>query len=498
MSSETGQSESLVFGTDGWRAVIADGFTFSNLRRAAQAYAEHLLDNGGAGPVLVGYDTRFSGRRFALEVAGVLRSRGLDAMLSADYLPTPALSFAVKHHAAAGGVMITASHNPPAYSGFKLKGPYGGTATEEIYRDVARRVRREAPAPVSGAVLAGIEEFDVRDDYYRALAQLVDLEAIREADVSLVHDPMGGAGCGWLKGFATATEALRVEETRGKPDPLFYGVNPEPIPANLQATRELLEVPGSRSSGGPLFAVATDGDGDRLGVVLPGGAYFNSHQIFAVLLDHLARRSDEGAGAGGTAVPQVVKTFTVSRIIERLARRRGLEVVETPVGFKYIVDAMLPGPERTGVLIGGEESGGIGIGRHLPERDGLANALLLVEAVVAGGRSLAEVFTGLEEETAWRHAYDRRDLHLTDTAVQDRAMARLADPPDRFGDWRVVSGEDLDGVKLNLAAADEDEASAWLLFRASGTEPVLRVYCEAPEPAAVTAILEVAEEFVRS
>lgn len=483
----------LVFGTDGWRDVIAERFTFDNLRKAAAAYAEHLLERSASGPVLVGYDTRFLGRRFAREVAGVLRRSGLEALVSADYLPTPALSFAVAHYGASGGVMITASHNPPEYSGFKLKGSYGGTATDDIYRDVARRARSAEAPPAGGSNSDDIGEFDVREPYYEALGRLVDLELLRRADATLVHDPMGGAGSGWLKGFANATGALRVEETRARPDPLFHGVNPEPIPANLQPTSELMEGPSERSlgaprmGGGPLFAVATDGDADRLGVVLPGGAYFNSHQIFAVLLDHLARSRPADAPAAA-----VVKTFTVSRIVERLARARGLEVKETPVGFKYIVDAMLAGD----VLIGGEESGGIGVGGHLPERDGIANALLLLEAVVKAGEPLAELFARLEQETGWRHAYDRLDLHLADEATKARALARLADPPGAIGGWEVTSVEDRDGLKLNLASESTAAPTAWLLFRASGTEPVLRLYCEAPDPDAVRQLLDAAERLV--
>ncbi|HZJ10058.1 MAG TPA: phosphoglucomutase/phosphomannomutase family protein [Trueperaceae bacterium] len=481
------QSESLVFGTDGWRDVFADRFTFANLRRAARAYGEHLLERSAAGsPVLVGYDTRFMGRRFALEVAAVLRSLDLDALVSRDYLPTPALSFAVKHLGARGGVMLTASHNPPQYGGFKLKGAYGGTATDDIYRDVERRVgQRTVPAPTA-AERDAVGDFDVRKQYYEALAQLVDLDALRRADATLVHDPMGGAGCGWLRGFATATRALRVEETRGRPDPLFHGVNPEPIPGNLLTTQELMQSSSGRAGSDPVFAVATDGDGDRLGVVLPGGEYFNSHQIFAVLLSHLERTRRPAAAAG------VVKTFTVSRIVERLARARGLPVVETPVGFKYIVDAMLAGD----VIIGGEESGGIGVGMHLPERDGLANALLLLEAVVSAGEPLAEIFAALERETGWQHAYRRVDLQLAGDGSKERVLAQLADPPASFGGWGVASVEDLDGVKLNLSRHEGAEPTAWLLLRASGTEPVLRLYCEAPSTAAVKQILAAAEAFV--
>src|SRR5690606_20841598 len=307
------------FGTDGWRDLIADRFTFANVRRAARAYAEHLSERGG-GLVLVGHDTRFMAREFALQAAGVLAGHGLDVRVSAGYLPTPALSFAVKRHGAAGGVMITASHNPPTYGGFKLKGPYGGTATQQIYADVAARLSQapQDPGPTR------LETFDVRGEYCAALAGLVDLGLIRPSGLRVVHDAMGGAGAGWLARFGKHTGAFRVTEVRGRPDPLFHGVNPEPIAANLAVTAEEMAEAGGRQDA-PVLAVATDGDADRLGVVLPGGRYFDSHQIFAVLLDHLQKRGGSG---------RVVKTFTVSRIVERLAALRGLEVVETPVGFK--------------------------------------------------------------------------------------------------------------------------------------------------------------------
>ncbi|HET8985393.1 MAG TPA: phosphoglucomutase/phosphomannomutase family protein, partial [Trueperaceae bacterium] len=348
--------ETLTFGTDGWRDVIADRFTFANLRRAAQAYATYLRSSSDDdGLVLIGYDTRFMAREFAAAVAGVLAANGLQASVSQTYLPTPALSFAVKQRGARGGVMLTASHNPPKYGGFKLKGPYGGSATDDVYRAVARLVPDvDVPEPRG----VSFDTFDIRDEYYGAVASLVDLDAIGRVRPVIVHDAMGGAGSGWLTGLADATGAFTVEAVRGRPDPSFHGVNPEPIPANLATTMELMrgvEAGGARAGAAgtsvedPLFATVTDGDADRIGVVLPGGAYFNSHQIFAVLLDHLSHRR---AGA-------VVKTFTVSRVVERLARARGLEVVETPVGFKHIVDAMLASATGApGVLIGGEESGG--------------------------------------------------------------------------------------------------------------------------------------------
>ena len=314
---------------------------------------------------------------------------------------------------------------------------------------------------------------------FDALARLVDVDALRAFVAGggrVAHDAMGGAGSGWLTGFFRHVGiAGAVEEVRGRPDPLFHGVHPEPIPANLAVTVERMRHADAAS--GPAFALANDGDADRLGVVLPGGAFLNSHQIFALLLDRLQADGRHG---------RVVKTFTVSRIVERLAAARGLAVEETPVGFKHVVAAMLKG----GVLIGGEESGGIGVDGHIPERDGIANGLLLLEAIAKTGVGLAERFRELEREAQWRHAYDRIDLRLADDAAKRRVQAALDDPPAHVAGREVVSVERLDGVKLNLGD------DAWLLVRASGTEPVLRVYCEGPSAEDVRVVLEAARRLV--
>jgi phosphomannomutase len=428
--------DTLVFGTDGWRDIIGDRFTVANVSRAAQAYADYLHAQGTPS-VVVGHDTRFNGALFARRVAEVLAANDIRVSLSASYVPTPALSFAVRHYGVGGGVMLTASHNPPAYNGFKLKGPYGGGATDTIYRDVSARVAEVHPDEVRvfESRKHAVEIFDIRTAYYDALAELLDLEL------------------------------------RGEPTPLFYGVNPEPLPQHLRPTLELMRASKA------VFATATDGDGDRLGLVLPGGTFFNSHQILALLLSVLHDKGERGC---------VVKTFTTSRLVERLAQKRGLEVVETPVGFKYIVDAMLSGD----VLIGGEESGGIGVRGHIPERDGLANTLLVLEAVIRSQRSVSELFASLEAEADWHHAYDRLDLHLSGNALKDAVLASLADPPRTFAGRTVETVETLDGVKLNLSG------KAWLLFRASGTEPVLRIYCEAQSAAEVGGILAAARSFV--
>ncbi|GIW30269.1 MAG: phosphohexose mutase [Meiothermus sp.] len=457
---------SIKFGTDGWRAVIGDQFTFDNVARVAQAYAEYLLEQQGR-RVVVGYDTRFMAPRFAQKVAGVLAANGLEVYLSKSYLPTPVLSFAVKHLEADGGVMITASHNPPEYLGFKIKGSYGGSATPALVSEVEKRL---GPAPrTTGAT---VHSLDVRKAYYDFVAQQLDLEALRSYTGVVYHDSLGGAGAGWLAGFVKHTGLkLELRELHAVPDPMFYGVNPEPIPQNQFTVMTVL-----KAEQDPVFAVVNDGDADRIGAVLAGGIHFNSHQIFAVLLKHLHRKGRTG---------RVVKTFSTSKVIDKLAHRLGLPLLVTPIGFKYITDEMLKGD----VLIGGEESGGIGVAGHLPERDGLLNALLLLESVVYSGKSLGEQFAEIETELGFKHSYNRVDLHLPSMTHLEEAMAKVQTPKPIAG--QQVSGvETLDGVKWLFAD------TGWLLFRASGTEPVLRVYCEAQDDKTVKAILSEAQKLL--
>ncbi len=460
--------DELKFGTDGWRDVIAEKYTFANVSRVAQATADYVGSAGGEA-VVIGHDTRFMSDRFARHAAAVIAGNGLRALLTKSYAPTPVTSFAVVHHQAAAGVMITASHNPPVYNGYKLKGPYGGSATPEIYQGMISRLDAHEPAAPAGEA---VETFDIRRTYYEHLAALLDLKALGGYRGVLYHDAMGGAGGGWLAGFVKhAGLEVDLRELHGVPHPLFYGVNPEPIPQNLNTLRAVMSAEKD-----PAFAAVTDGDADRIGAVLAGGDYFNSHQIFAVLLKHLYDKGHRG---------RVVKTFSVSRIIDLLAGKLGLEVVTTPIGFKYITDEFLKGD----VLIGGEESGGIGVAGHIPERDGIYNALLLLESVVVSGKSLRQQFAEIEELTGFRHAFDRLDLHVASLEERDRVMARLRQsPPAKIGRQAVERVETLDGVKLHLADG------AWVLFRPSGTEPLLRVYCEASDPETVRKTLKAARQ----
>ena len=460
-------STGIRFGTDGWRAVIGDQFTFDNVALVAQAYAQCLFEHQGK-RVVVGYDTRFLANRFAQRAAEVLAANGLEVYLAKSYLPTPVLSFAVKHLQADGGVMITASHNPPEYLGFKIKGNYAGSATPALVAEVEKHLGTTKPLKTD----VTIHSFDVRKDYYDFLTQQLDMPALRSYRGVMYHDSLGGAGAGWLAGFAKyAGLALDLRELHAVPDPMFYGVNPEPIPQNQFTVMSIL-----KAEQDPTFAVVTDGDADRIGAVLAGGTHFNSHQIFAVLLKHLHRKGLSG---------RVVKTFSTSKIIDRLAHKLGLEITVTPVGFKYITDEMLKG----GVLIGGEESGGIGVAGHIPERDGLFNALLLLEAVVQTGKSLGQQFAEIEAEVDFKHAYGRIDLQLPSMEQLQQVMEKVQTPQPIAA--RQVSGrEDLDGVKWLF------DDGGWLLFRASGTELVLRIYCEAQDDQSVRAVLAEAKKLV--
>jgi phosphomannomutase len=465
--------DTLTFGTDGWRDVIAEKFTFDNVARAAQAYADYLISQKQT-IVLVGHDTRFLGDGFARHAADVLAANGLRVLLSKGFIPTPALSYAVKYYGAGGGIMLTASHNPPIFHGFKLKGPYGGTATPDIYKVVSERVPQISSRDVKkfDAKKHAVETFDIREAYYDFLKGQVDLDVIKTLNVPIYHEAVGGAGTLWLSGFFEHVGLPQtVTNFHSEPHPLFYGVNPEPLPQNLGYAVNKM---ANEKEG---IVICSDGDADRIGVVLPSGKFFNSHQIFAVLIDHLKRKGLQG---------RVVKTFTVSRVIERLAKVRDLEVTETPVGFKYLVDAMLEG----NVLIGGEESGGIGIQGHIPERDSFLNGLLLLETMATTEKTLDVLFTEIEKEVGWQHAYDRLDLHLSGNALKDAVMNALKDPPKEFAGRGLESVERLDGVKMNLSG------NAWLMFRASGTEPVLRIYCEAATPGDVQTILSASREFV--
>jgi phosphomannomutase len=464
------------FGTDGWRGLIAEEFTFANLERVAQAYAQHLLNSDEAAKraprVVVGYDRRFLSDAFAERAAEVLLGNGIGVDAFDADVPTPLVSWAVRERGAAGGVVITASHNPAAFNGFKIKAPWGGSATPETTAaveslvDAAPARRGAAPAAARG----GLE--DSTESYRRQIASQVDLERLRAARFRVVVDPMHGTGGRWVESFL-AGGAVEVETIRAGRDPLFGGVAPEPIDRNLAPLKS--RVAEARA----VVGLATDGDADRVGAVSELGETMTMHEVVPLVLLHLARRRRLTGG--------VVRTFSQSVLTKRIAEAHGLRVYETPIGFKYVADLML----GEDILIGAEESGGIGVKGHLPERDGILNSLLFLEAVVAAGRPPSEMVREMHREFG-EFYYGRRDLRV-DVLLGLELVARLADsPPARFAGFEVAGVERLDGTKLLFA----DES--WLLFRQSGTEPVLRIYSEATSTAKRERLLDAGVALARS
>jgi len=449
----------ISFGTDGWRGVIAEDFTEANAALVVQAAAEVWAEAGGAmeRPLVVGYDTRFNSARVASQAAEILARNGWRVLLADRPVPTPLVSFTVVAEEAAGGLVVTASHNPARFNGIKLKGPFGGSASPDFTARVEHALGQTAPRPANPAARGRIEVRDLVPSYLERLRSRIEGDRRPHRPLRIVADAMHGA-TGALFGQLVPSAWGTVEPLRPTPDPLFGGVHPEPIPPHLDALAEAV-----RRSGADL-GLATDGDGDRLGVVAADGRYVTPHAVLALLTRHLVQQRRWRG--------DVVKGFAVGVQIDRVCARLGLALHVTPIGFKHI--AALMGSRD--ILIGGEESGGIGFRDHLPERDGLLSALLVLEAVVASGATLDDLLRTLEAE-AGAAAYRRRDYTLHPDLGR-RLVARLdTEPPDRIGARRVTRVETLDGRKYWV---DGKGGEAWVLVRPSGTEPVLRVYVEAP------------------
>jgi alpha-D-glucose phosphate-specific phosphoglucomutase len=469
----------IKFGTDGWRAVISDTFTFANLRLVAQAIADYVLDEGSQSQpeVIVGFDTRFLSDRYATEVARVLAGNGIVSYLTRADAPTPAISYAVIDKKAAAGVMITASHNPPRYNGVKLKAAFGGAALpEQADRVEAYLVRNQEAArgPNVMEYRAALDQelirrFDPAWAYYEHLTQLIDLDVISDGEVRVVTDAMYGSGRKCIADMLARTRC-RVYEIRSEMNPGFGGIHPEPMAHYLNALGAAIQ------SHHADLGLATDGDGDRIGAMDAHGNFVDAHHIFALALRHLV----EKRGWSGT----VVKSVSTTRMVNRLAERYGLPVAETPVGFNYIADHMLSGD----VLIGGEESGGMSIKGHIPEGDGVLMGLLVLEIISAAGAPLHELVADLQASVG-PACYTRRDMPLRRPVAKAEMVARLTkDVPGSLGGQDVVDVLTIDGVKYLLAD------DSWLLIRPSGTEPVLRVYAEARDEAMVDVLLAYGEQ----
>ena len=466
----------IKFGTDGWRGVIADDYTFENVRRAAGAIASYILKNEDPRKgVVVGYDTRFGSRSFARAAAEVLAGAGIPVRFSNDYIPTPAISYMAKHLDTAGGVMITSSHNPWSWNGMKFKEKFGGSARPAIIRQIEAEL---AAGAMPRGTPANIEEVDFKPPYIAAITKFADLELIGSAGFKLAIDYMYGAGR-FVLGNILRQRGVDVVEIRSDVNPLFPGINPEPIEPHVRMLQDT--VVKERCHAG----FANDGDADRIGAVTEDGSFVDAHKCYAILLWWLLEYKN-WPGA-------VTRAFNTTRMLDRIAKKYGRELIEHGIGFKYVCDVVLSGKE---VLIGGEESGGIGIPRHLPERDGVLNALLLANAMAESHMTLGEIVAHLQKEFG-AHYYGRRDLHIDEEIKQ--AAIRRADSGKvrRLGPYKVLRKENLDGVKFFLDAPTNGKgAEAWVLMRASGTEPLMRIYCEAASPELVTEILDAAVGFV--
>lgn len=480
----------IKFGTDGWRAVLCEEFTFANARRVTRAVVDYLreagLDQRG---VVIGYDTRFLAERFAAAAAEVCAAAGLPVHLTDGDAPTPVVAYAILEKRAAGALMFTASHNPPEYQGLKFIPEYAGPATPEITGRIEAflaggdldTLAPTSPAP-SGSETPGalprlpgqpapVTAFDPKPAYLAHLRTLVDLAAIRRAGLRVLYDPMFGTGRRYLPDLLEEA-GCHLTVIHGQRDPFFGGETPEPIEAHLGE-------PIARVKAGEAdLGLATDGDADRFGIIDSDGTYLSANQIIPLLFWHLVRK---GAPGG------VARTVATTHLLDRLAARFGRPVTETPVGFKYICQAMREGP----IVIGGEESGGLSIGGHIPEKDGILACLLVAELRAAAGRPLKELLAEVMREAG--PAYSRRiDLRYPDGEKRAIMQGLQEKAPAQVGGVPVAQVVRLDGVKVVLADG------SWVLVRASGTEPLLRVYVEAGSSAGLAQRIEDARTMLGS
>jgi phosphomannomutase len=474
----------IKFGTDGWRGVIADDFTFANVRTAAEAIAAYVRAQLGsahedpAKGLCIGYDTRFGSKAFARACAEVVAATGIPVALANDITPTPALSYGVRERGAAGGIMITSSHNPAQWNGVKYKAWYGGSGKPSIIAAIETYlgtpvVRPAQPAPIT--------EIDFLPPYLQAIESFADLDLISHSGMKFAIDSMYGAGGTLISDIFTRIGVDHVQ-IRGNVNPLFPKINPEPIEPHIRALGEATVEHHCHAG------LCTDGDADRIGATDENGNFVDPHKIFSVLLSWVLRRK----GWPGA----VTRAFNTTKMLDRICKKHGRELIEHGIGFKFVCDYML---ERE-IVMGGEESGGIGFQRHLPERDGLLNALLLANVMAQEGKTLGQLVADLQAEYG-EHQYGRIDLHIPDdikNAAIARAKALEAGDPVIAG-MPILRQENLDGVKFYLdnpeSKTKPNAAETWILFRASGTEPLMRIYTESTSKEAVAKLLESGRAF---
>jgi phosphomannomutase len=455
-------SADIKFGTDGWRGVIADNYTFKNLKIISQAVADYL---GHGKKVAVGFDTRFMSGRFARIAAEVLRNNGIDVVLSDRSIPTPTLSFAVKTRKLDLGIMITASHNPAEYNGFKIKMPSGGAAGPEVTNQVESLLGRN-PVKETTVSSAKIEEIDLTRDYVRFIRSYVDLKKIKNKKFKVLVDAMHGSGDSFIAQILEGTK-IKVEFMRNDINPSFGGGRPEPVEDNLKELKERVRKEKFD------LGIALDGDADRIAAVAPGGVFIHPQKILGLLALHL---NQDRHWSGG-----LVKTICGTTMMDNIAKFLGIKLYETPVGFKYISNLM----ETEDIVAGGEEAGGMGVKGYIPERDGSVAGLLLIEMMVYRNKNILKILNETEKRFG-KYYYVRADQHL-----EHQVQLRKDLLPKEILGKKVVEVKDYDGIKLIC------EDGSWLMLRGSGTEPLMRVYAEAKNLGRAKKILEVGKDISR-
>jgi len=456
----------IQFGTDGWRGIIAEDFTFANARLVAHAIARYVVraEDARRG-VLIGYDHRYASDSIAVAIAEVISSTGTPVWLADKPCPTPTISLLVRQRQAAGGIVVTASHNPYSWNGIKYKASYGSSALPSIVAQIEKELEGilTKGVPSLPARKELIQAIDPRAPYLDTIEKLIDWERLRDAKFRFVADPMHGSAAGLLRELFTRN-GVACDEIRGTRDPRFGGVHPEPIEPHIEALRKAV-VAGKYDAG-----IAADGDGDRIGAIDRDGSFINPHQIFSLLVWHLIGTRKLPGG--------IAKTFSVTKLIDALASKFNRKLHEVPIGFKYICELML----EQNILIGGEESGGIGTSLYLPERDATVSALLLVELMAWHGKSLGDLIRALYKEFG-EHHYGRIDLDVKKSQKEKAISYFSSGTLKQFQDWPVKHRENLDGIKLYL------DDIGWVMVRASGTENLLRIYAETSKPETTQRVL---------
>ncbi len=467
----------IVFGTDGWRGLIARDFTFDNVNIVAKALAYYVRDTyDKTRPVMIGYDTRFLAKEFAIEVSNVMNLMGYNTMMSRHPIPTPVIAFSALHYNSAGAVMVTASHNPPQYCGIKYIPDYAGPATPEITDEIVSNVQLLQDGSLTfkeSAQKGTMEYFDPKEEYFKSIEFLLDKNKLKESKLKVAYDPLYATGLGYLDQILPRISSCEVKTIHDNQDPTFGGGMPDPSEKYLNELKSFVIENGFD------LGLANDGDADRFGVIDEKGTFYSPNQVISLLLRHLVKnRGFQGS---------VVRTVATTHLLDKLAKHYNVGIVETPVGFKYVGSEM----RKSQVIIGGEESGGLSILGHIPEKDGILADLLVVEMLAFEKKSLSEIWNDLTIEVGYRPFSKRLDLHLNDEEKKKLINLFRHQTPEKIGELKVTGVKTIDGIKILL-----EDTNSWMLVRPSGTEPMVRVYLETDSEAKLEMLEKAVKEYL--